>query len=161
MAKNNLNIENARLIFKNFSGKEDKYNREGDRNFCVFVDDIEGVSVDDLLDEGWNVKTLRSRDPEDEDAHYIRVKVRYDNYPPKIYMVTGRNKILLDEENVGELDYADIESVDLIISPYHYNTNGNEGITAYCKTMYVTIMEDAFAHKYDHSADPVDEDNPF
>ena len=37
---NKLVIDNARLIFKNFSGKGDNYNREGDRNFAVIIDDI-------------------------------------------------------------------------------------------------------------------------
>ncbi len=39
MAKNrpNLVIEDARLIFKNFGGKEGQYNRAGDRNFCVIL----------------------------------------------------------------------------------------------------------------------------
>ena len=35
---NKLVIDNARLIFKNFSGKGDNYNREGDRNFAVIIE---------------------------------------------------------------------------------------------------------------------------
>ena len=36
----NINIENAKLMFKNFSGKNDRFN-PGRRNFSVIIEDEE------------------------------------------------------------------------------------------------------------------------
>lgn len=143
----NLEIEDARLIFKNFAGEPDQYTRKGERNVSIVLDEEDAKR---LREDGWNVKSRPMKD-EDGEYYFIKVKIRYDGgFPPNIWLCTKRNKTLLNEETVGMLDRAEIVKADVIVSAYPYEVNGKTGISAYVKTMYVTIAEDRFAANYDY-----------
>jgi hypothetical protein len=141
----NITVENARIGFRNFTGKESQFNRAGSRNFCIF---LEAELAKTLVDDGWNVKFLEPRDPDEERQAYLPVEVKYLRYPPKITLITGTGRQFLDEDTVNILDWAEFETVDLIIRPYNWELNNKTGVKAYLKTMYVTIVEDELAKKY-------------
>jgi len=148
----NLTIEDATILFRNFAGLEGQYNRAGDRNFSVIIPDPE--VADKLLLDGWNVRLLKaSPDDQDPAKHCLEVAVNFNNIPPKVMMITSTAQTPLTDASVGCLDYADITHVDLIIRPYNWKIqegtkNEKSGIKAYLKAGYFTIEEDQFAAKY-------------
>lgn len=147
MAANNKEVlEDCRIVFRNFAGREEQYNREGDRNFSVVLDDEQAAA---MKARGWNVKSKPPREEGDREFHHLKVKVNYrGKKPPTVILITSKNRTTLDEETVGMLDLAELALVDMIIRPYEYDVNGKTGRTAYLDSIYVTLAEDELMQKY-------------
>lgn len=141
-----LQIDDARIVYRNFTGAGSKFNREGDRNFAVIIDDEE--VKDALVAEGWNVKIKPPRDVDDTPFMYLPVKLKFTDRGPTVYLKTGDAVNRLDEESIECLDNIDILSVDMDIRPYDWEVNGKTGRTAYLQSIHVTQVTDRFADRY-------------
>ena len=141
-----IQIDDAKIIFKNFEGRGDKFNREGDRNFSVLIEDPNTAEA--LRERGWNVKIKEGRDEDEGPFMRLPVKVKFSDYGPAVYLKTGDRMNRLDEESIGMLDQIDIESVDLDIRPFDWEVNGRTGRTAYLQSIHVTQRIDRFAARY-------------
>lgn len=141
-----IRIEGARIILRDFSGK--KFG-ESNRTFGVLLDDDK---ANILKEDGWGIKYLRPRedDPTQYSQPWLKVKVSYKAYEPEIWVITERGKKMLNEVTVGQLDWARIKDCDVVISPYNYPAMAGHpaGVSAYVKSMFVTIDEDPFDIKY-------------
>ena len=141
-----LQIEDARIIYRNFGGEASKYNREGDRNFAVIIPNQE--ICDQLTAEGWNVKIKPPRDEDDTPFMFLPVKVKFNNRGPNSYVQSAGNVKRLTEETVRMLDEIDIQSVDMDLRPYDWEVNGKEGRSAYLQAMNVIQNIDRFGAQY-------------
>lgn len=147
-----LQINDARIMFRNFRGEGDKFNREGDRNFVLIIPNEE--IADALAKEGWNVKIKDPREEGDTPFMYLPVKVKFNDRGPQIYLITGERHNRLDENSVAILDDIDILSVNLDIRPYDWEVNGKTGRTAYLQAIEVFQEIDRFAARYAEEENP-------
>jgi hypothetical protein len=138
-------VDDARLLFRNFSGKEGQYNKEGERSFSVV---LTPTVAEQMIEDGWNVKYLSSRDEEEEDTPIIQVSVRFDIRPPRVVLITDSGRTQLDEDTIAALDWVDIKVADLIARGYQWSVNGKSGTKAYLQSLFITIEEDALEKKY-------------
>mgnify|MGYP004641879373 FL=1 len=138
-----LQVNDARIIYRNFKGEGGKFNREGDRNFAMIIPNQE--LADELISRGWNVKIKAPREEGDDPFMYLPVKVKFNDRGPRIYLTAGNHTNCLDEDMVAMLDDIDIRSVDLDIRPYDWEVTGKTGRTAYLQAMKVIQEIDRFA----------------
>ena len=147
-----LQIDNARIIFRNFRGEGSKFNKEGDRNFALLIPDeelAEKLQNDtNLYGAGWNVKIKPPKEEGDTPFIYLPIKVKFNSRGPVVYLQSGENRIRLDEESISMLDEIDIINVDLDIRPYDDIINSKPFRAAYLQSMCVTQDIDRFAARF-------------
>lgn len=144
-----LEVNDARIIWKNFEGRGDRFNREGDRNFHLVIPNQE--LCDALMNDknkygdSWNVKIKPPREEGDEPFMHMPVKVKFNGRGPNVYLVSGNKQVALNEDTIKCLDDIDILSVDMDIRPYDDELpNGTTFRTAYLSAMRVYQRMDRF-----------------
>ena len=153
--KDRLQIDDARLIFRNFSGAKSQYNEAGKRNFAVVIEDEETAQM--LIDNGWNVKIKPPREEGDTPLMYLSVKVNFNDYGPNVYLQTGSHTAKLTDRTVSRLDRIQIRSVDLDIRPNDWVVGQKSGRAAYLESMKVVQAVDRFAADLAESEYPEEE----
>lgn len=172
----NLNVEQAGMIYKNFTGKPTKVNPAGGkRTFSLVLTKELGERLDGM---GWNVKVKEVRDQlqegeftrtvswsdyidnyQSEFDHalvYTEIVVNeHSEYPPKIYKISEFNgeksMALTPPDQWYRLDENELVNVDIVVHPYTHgrsiaNPDAKKG---YLKTMYATMMPvNDFGGKY-------------
>ena len=151
-----MQIDDARIIFKNFQGRGDKFNREGDRNFSLLIEDPDTAEA--MKREGWNVKIKEGRDPDEGPFMRLPVKVKFTEYGPTVYLNSAGNVVKLNEESIACLDNVEIETVNMDIRPYDWEVNGRTGRTAYLQSMEVIQRIDRFAARYGNMRDDTEDE---
>ena len=147
--RNIVEIDHARIRFRNFAGKGGQYNREGDRNFAVVIPNRE--IAEELINDtnqygvGWNVKIKEPRNEEEDEFIFLPVKVKFNGRGPAVYLETNGVRNQLKEESVSLLDSVDILDVSLDIRPYDDVINGKPFRTAYLQSLLVIQDVDRFA----------------
>lgn len=141
-----VTIEDARIIFRNFSGAEGRFNKAGDRNFCVVLGE---ETAEELKNLGWNVKYPKPREDGDTPLPYLPITVKWSqDRPPNVVLITSKGRTTLGEDELFILDWAELKTVDLIWRDFNWEVNSNMGHKAYLKSIYVTIVEDRLQLKY-------------
>ena len=132
-----LNIQGAKIVKRNFAGRAEDYNREGNRYFTVRIDNPE--LANSLLADGWKLREGKLRNEDDEPRWYMDVKVAFNEYyPTKICVYAGKTRRELNEDTVATL-----------VRPRYWEVNGKSGYKAYLKVLHVTIEEeDPWADAY-------------
>ena len=140
-----LTIKNAILMYKNFGGAAKKYNAKGLRNFHI---KLEPEIAKTLEEDGWNIKWDEPKEDGDLPIAHIKVAVRFDNYPPRVILITKKGRSVLDEDSVEILDWAEIEKADLVLTGSRWDVQGKQGIKAWLRKAFVTLSDDDLESEY-------------
>lgn len=150
MVDGNLRIENAVILYRNFTGAPTNLNPvPGKRTFNVC---LTKEWADILTQDGWNVK---SRELEEGDVIYHTEIVVNEKsaYPPHLYLLSEYNgkktATLLSPEQYRKLDTDMIIEMDLEIHPFEHNRGAVGAKKGYLKNLWAKLQSvNDFGGKY-------------
>lgn len=150
--ENMLQFDHARLCFKNFKGEEGKYNRAGDRSFAIVVETEEqydALKADlNKYDIGWNVQKKESKEAGGDPFMYLKVKLKFNDNGPGVYLIAGNSRTKLNEHSVGILDDINILDVCVDVRPYDSEISGSPFRAAYVHAIQIVQDVDRFEAEF-------------
>lgn len=166
--RGNLVIENAVIFWTNFKGEATRFNPQGGKRTLNVA--IPEEMVEDMRDDGWNIKRRDPRDDQDDVLYFTECVLNMNSkYEPRVMLCTEwkgkKTMTALHGDSVGKLDDIRCENVDLVIHPHRHDA----GCKGYVNTIVATQAKtDLFGGKYDdydvgdaRDEDPDNEGNPW
>lgn len=154
-----VRIKNTKFIWKtNFSGTVTDYNQYGYRRFNIEIPDELAI---EMMEEGWPVKCKPRKKDSDEMVYVMDCRVRFDKFPPDVFMMVDNKKIKLTESTIGRLDGMNTGRVDVLLNASYYDRMNKTGYTAYVKKMMIEVIQDDFDRDYGINDDDEEEEMPW
>lgn len=139
-------IEDARIVWANFTGRPTKSNPNGGViAFDVILDEETAARLKDI---GWNVRWYENEQKPDASFWHLNIKIGFNYNPPQIHRICGDYCYELNEKTIGQLAKDQIQTMDITFTPYIYDVNGKTGVKAYLSEMAVVVRESPIAKKY-------------
>ncbi len=159
MAQNHMNgkeiviydAQVGRGSYRNFEGRGGEYNTSGSRNFVVFLDTEFAKEIEA---KGAPVVWKPNKYNDGELRAQMKVHVKYRDKlgnpltPPKIILMSRKNKTELEEDDIKMLDHADISRFDMILSMYKNKGNMGPENSVSLSTLYATLNENELDAMY-------------
>jgi hypothetical protein len=167
-----LQIDDARITFKNFAGRETDYNEKGNRNFCLIIGggvlekgrEVLHLTAQEMAEalmnetnkygDGWNIKIKPPFEDGGEPFAYLQVKVSSNRMPAVYVESAGRTRRLTEMDELDMLDRIAIRNVNLDIRPYDDVMRGRSFRSAYLDCLEVFQEIDRFTARYAEEESP-------
>ena len=131
-----LDLFGVKILNRDFAGE--KFGPDA-RQFSVEITDPQ--MQDQLRTDGVKLWIPNYTVDDEPPRAYLNVRIDFRYNDVDILMITPEgNGTQLDERTVATLDKAWIKNADMHIVLNAYNRPGRSGVTAYCKTLVVTLM---------------------
>ena len=138
-----MGIEGA-TIFKPFTNFAE-VDARGNHHFNI---EIDPAFVDMMKSFGCEPKFLDGQGGKYQEHWIIDVVIGYKNGNPGVTTVAHNGvKTALSEDNLGDLDKANVSFVDMTLTRHYWDMNGQKGVKPWGKDLYFYLAGPSFAEQ--------------
>ncbi|MBO7450448.1 MAG: hypothetical protein J6U54_08760 [Clostridiales bacterium] len=155
MAGKRTIINGVPVKYHNFAGVKTDYNREGDVNFEIIIDEETALN---MMEDGWYIKI----NEDDLGRKEYRIKIRLGEFgDPQVFIIGDDGKAI--PFNRGQWKRIDRMTISYVDVEFHQSRktfmhDGHEYYSAYADNLFVNIVENSLYKKYGIAPDYADDE---